>query len=55
MQAYYMVYMLGVKIRIQNVVVSVAYEGVEFDLERLARTLNGTAPRHDSPSPLLSP
>ena len=53
-QAYYMVDMLGVKIRIQNVVVTVAYEGAEFDLERLARTLNGTSPRHDPPSPLPS-
>ncbi len=35
-----MVDMLGVKIRIQNVVVTVAYEGVEFDLERLARTFH---------------
>ena len=30
-----------VKIRIQNVVVSVTYEGAKFDLEKLARTVDG--------------
>ena len=30
-----------VKTKIQNVVVSVTYEGTEFNLEKLARTLNG--------------
>jgi len=30
--------MPGVKIRINNVVVSVTYEGTKFDLEKLART-----------------
>ncbi|MBA7502648.1 hypothetical protein ES706_01241 [subsurface metagenome] len=29
------------KIRIENVVVSVTYEGTEFDLEKLARTVDG--------------
>ncbi len=33
--------MPGVKTRIQNIVVSVTYEGVEFNLEKLARTLDG--------------
>ena len=31
----------GVKTQIQNIVLSVTYEGVEFDLERLARSLDG--------------
>lgn len=30
------------KIRIQNIVMSVAYEGTKFNLEKLARTLDGT-------------
>ena len=34
----YTVDMPGVKIRINNVVVSVTYEGTKFDLEKLART-----------------
>jgi transcription initiation factor TFIID TATA-box-binding protein len=33
--------MPGVKIRIHNVVVSVAYGGVEFDLERFAGAIYG--------------
>ncbi|MDI6884092.1 MAG: TATA-box-binding protein [Hadesarchaea archaeon] len=33
--------MAGVKTQIQNIVLSVTYEGVEFDLERLARSLDG--------------
>jgi len=36
-----MVNMLGVKTRIQNIVVSVIYEGTEFNLEKLARCLDG--------------
>jgi transcription initiation factor TFIID TATA-box-binding protein len=31
----------GVKIQVQNIVLSVTYEGVEFNLERLARSLEG--------------
>jgi transcription initiation factor TFIID TATA-box-binding protein len=31
----------GVKIQVQNIVLSVTYEGVEFNLERLARSLDG--------------
>jgi len=31
----------GVKIKVQNIVLSVTYEGVEFNLERLARSLEG--------------
>ena len=30
------------KIRVNNVVVSVTYEGTKFDLEKLARTIDGT-------------
>lgn len=37
-----MVDMPGVKTRIQNIVVSVTYEGVEFNLEKLARCLDNT-------------
>lgn len=33
--------MAGVKSQVQNIVLSVTYEGVEFDLERLARSLEG--------------
>ncbi|HID60376.1 MAG TPA: TATA-box-binding protein [Hadesarchaea archaeon] len=33
--------MPGVKTQIQNIVLSVTYEGVEFNLERLARSLDG--------------
>lgn len=33
--------MAGVKTKVQNIVLSVTYEGVEFDLERLARSLDG--------------
>lgn len=33
--------MSGMKIRINNVVVSVTYEGTKFDLEKLARTIDG--------------
>ena len=33
--------MAGVKIKVQNIVLSVTYEGVEFNLERLARSLEG--------------
>jgi len=40
-QASYTVDMPGVKIRIRNVVVTVTYERTEFDLEKLARTLDG--------------
>jgi transcription initiation factor TFIID TATA-box-binding protein len=31
----------SVKIKVQNIVLSVTYEGVEFNLERLARSLEG--------------
>ena len=37
----YTVDMPKAKIRINNVVVSVAYEGTKFDLEKLARTVDG--------------
>lgn len=37
--------MPGVKTRIENVVVSVTYEGTEFDLKKLARTVDGVV--HD--------
>ena len=33
--------MVGVKIQVQNIVLSVTYEGVEFNLERLAKSLDG--------------
>lgn len=33
--------MSGVKTQVQNIVLSVTYEGVEFDLEKLARSLDG--------------
>jgi transcription initiation factor TFIID TATA-box-binding protein len=33
---------LGRKTKIQNIVLSVAYEGIEFDIKKLARVLNGT-------------
>ena len=33
--------MASVKIKVQNIVLSVTYEGVEFNLERLARSLEG--------------
>jgi transcription initiation factor TFIID TATA-box-binding protein len=33
--------MAGVKIQVQNIVLSVTYEGVEFNLERLAKSLEG--------------
>ncbi len=33
--------MAGVKTQVQNIVLSVTYEGVVFDLERLARSLDG--------------
>jgi transcription initiation factor TFIID TATA-box-binding protein len=33
--------MAGVKIQVQNIVLSVTYEGVEFNLEKLARSLEG--------------
>ena len=33
--------MAGVKIQVQNIVLSVTYEGVEFNLERLAKSLDG--------------
>lgn len=39
--------MLGVKIRIQNVVATVAYERTEFNLERLARILGPDDARYD--------
>lgn len=41
MKANYTVDMPRVKIRIQNIVVSVIYEGTEFNLEKLARCLDG--------------
>lgn len=31
----------GVKTQVQNIVLSVTYEGVEFDLEKMARSLDG--------------
>lgn len=31
----------GVKTQVQNIVLSVTYEGVEFDLEKLSRSLDG--------------
>ena len=34
--------MMGVKTKIQNIVLSVTYEGTEFNLEKLARSLDGT-------------
>ena len=33
--------MAGVKIQVQNIVLSVTYEGVEFNLEKLAKSLEG--------------
>ena len=33
--------MAGVKIQVQNIVLSVTYEGVEFNLEKLAKSLDG--------------
>jgi len=33
--------MVGVKTQVQNIVLSVTYEGVEFNLERLAKSLDG--------------
>lgn len=33
--------MAGVKIQVQNIVLSVTYEGVEFNLERLTKSLEG--------------
>jgi len=33
--------MMGVKTKIQNIVLSVTYEGTEFNLEKLARSLGG--------------
>jgi len=33
--------MVGVKTQVQNIVLSVTYEGVEFNLERLAKSLEG--------------
>lgn len=33
--------MAGVKTKVQNIVLSVTYEGAHFDLERLARSLDG--------------
>jgi transcription initiation factor TFIID TATA-box-binding protein len=33
--------MAGVKTQVQNIVLSVTYEGVEFNLERLAKSLDG--------------
>jgi len=34
--------MVGVKTKIQNIVLSVTYEGTEFNLNKLARSLEGT-------------
>jgi len=34
--------MMGVKTKIQNIVLSVTYEDTEFNLEKLARSLDGT-------------
>ncbi len=39
--------MPGVKTRIQNVVVSITYEGTEFNLEKLARRHLGAGARYD--------
>jgi len=33
--------MVGVKTQVQNIVLSVTYEGVEFNLEKLAKSLDG--------------
>ncbi|TEU14233.1 MAG: hypothetical protein E3I12_02075, partial [Hadesarchaea archaeon] len=33
--------MVGVKQKVQNIVLSVTYEDVKFDLEKLARILDG--------------